>query len=36
MKKEKKAGKEVIAHRKKCKVRGTGLSHYVMTEKKTS
>ncbi len=35
MKKTKKLGSGVIAHRKKCKVKGTGLSHYIMADKKT-
>ncbi len=25
---------EVIAYRKKCKVNGTGLSHYILVQKK--
>lgn len=27
--------KDVIAIRKKCKAKGTGLSHYVLLDKKT-
>lgn len=30
----KKTQKSIIAIRKTCKVKGTGLSHYVMTETK--
>ncbi len=26
--------REVIAHRKKCKADGTGLSHYILMDKK--
>ena len=33
-KKELKAKKKVIAYRKKCKANGTGLSHYVLVDKK--
>ncbi len=33
-KKNAKAKKEVIAVRKTCKARGTGLSHYVMMDSK--
>ncbi len=33
-KKERKAKKNVIAYRKKCKAKGTGLSHYVLLDKK--
>ncbi len=35
MKKTKGKKKDVIAHRKGCKVTGTGLSHYVLAEKKS-
>jgi len=28
--------KAVIAYRKKCKASGTGLSHYILMDKKTS
>lgn len=28
------AAKEVIAYRKKCKPNGTGLSHYILVDKK--
>lgn len=34
MKKTAKTKKTVIALRKKCKARGTGLSHYVMMDSK--
>ncbi|MBU4128579.1 modified peptide precursor CbpA [bacterium] len=27
------AKKDIIAHRKKCKASGTGLSHYVLEKK---
>lgn len=33
-KKMKKAKKAVVSCRKKCKAKGTGLSHYVLLEKK--
>ena len=33
-KKGRKVKKNVIAYRKKCKVNGTGLSHYVLLDKK--
>lgn len=33
-KKIRKAKKTVIAYRKKCKANGTGLSHYVLLDKK--
>lgn len=33
-KKGRKAKKKVIAYRKKCKANGTGLSHYVLLDKK--
>ncbi|MEK7449099.1 MAG: modified peptide precursor CbpA [Planctomycetota bacterium] len=32
--KERKVKKKVIACRKKCKANGTGLSHYVLVDKK--
>ena len=31
---DKKATKPVIAYRKKCKTTGTGLSHYILMDKK--
>ncbi len=31
---EKKIKKDVIAYRKKCKTDGTGLSHYILMDKK--
>jgi modified peptide precursor CbpA len=31
---EKKAAKPVIAYRKACKATGTGLSHYILMDKK--
>ncbi|MFH1903380.1 MAG: modified peptide precursor CbpA [Candidatus Omnitrophota bacterium] len=35
MKKDSRKGKRVIiAHRKKCKTKGTGLSHYILLDKK--
>ena len=34
-KKIKKADKEIIATRKTCKADGTGLSHYILMDKKT-
>ena len=37
MKKEerrKKMQKDVIAYRKRCKTEGTGLSHYILMDKK--
>ncbi|MGA2031523.1 MAG: modified peptide precursor CbpA [Thermoguttaceae bacterium] len=36
MKKEvkKSVKKDVIAHRKSCKAKGTGLSHYILMDKK--
>ncbi len=33
-KKRRKVKKNVIAYRKKCKASGTGLSHYVLLDKK--
>jgi modified peptide precursor CbpA len=33
-KKGRRAKKDVIAYRKKCKANGTGLSHYVLLDKK--
>lgn len=33
-KKAKKTKKTVISSRKKCKAKGTGLSHYVLLDKK--
>ena len=30
----KRVEKDVIAYRKKCKVNGTGLSHYILMDKK--
>jgi modified peptide precursor CbpA len=30
----KKAKKDVIAYRKKCQATGTGLSHYILMDKK--
>ena len=30
----KKAKKSVIAHRKSCKASGTGLSHYILMDRK--
>ncbi|MCX5855673.1 MAG: modified peptide precursor CbpA [Deltaproteobacteria bacterium] len=32
--KEKKARKDVIAYRKGCKAKGTGLSHYILMDRK--
>ena len=32
--KKKKSGKAVIAHRKACDAKGTGLSHYVLMDRK--
>ncbi|MFH1911052.1 MAG: modified peptide precursor CbpA [Pseudomonadota bacterium] len=32
--KEKKVKKEVIAYRKGCKAKGTGLSHYILMDRK--
>ena len=32
-KKKCKVKKEVIAYRKACKAKGTGLSHYILTKK---
>jgi modified peptide precursor CbpA len=29
-----KADKKVIAYRKTCKAKGTGLSHYILTDRK--
>lgn len=29
-----KAAKKVIAYRKKCQAKGTGLSHYILMDKK--
>lgn len=34
-KKERKIKKDIIAHRKKCKASGAGLSHYVLLEKES-
>ena len=34
MKKEKKTQKDVIASRKSCKAAGTGLSHYILMDRK--
>ncbi|MBA3065256.1 modified peptide precursor CbpA [bacterium] len=31
---KKKVGKKIIARRKKCKANGTGLSHYILADKK--
>ncbi|MFA5863565.1 MAG: modified peptide precursor CbpA [Phycisphaerae bacterium] len=31
---EKKTSKNVIAYRKSCKADGTGLSHYILMDKK--
>lgn len=33
--KKKKAKKDVIGYRKACKANGTGLSHYILLDKKT-
>ena len=33
-KKEKTSKKDVIAYRKTCKAKGTGLSHYILMDKK--
>ena len=30
----KKDGKDVIAYRKTCRAKGTGLSHYILMDKK--
>jgi modified peptide precursor CbpA len=32
--KKKSAGKCVIAYRKSCKAKGTGLSHYILMDRK--
>jgi modified peptide precursor CbpA len=32
--KKKKAKKDVIAYRKGCKAKGTGLSHYILMDRK--
>jgi modified peptide precursor CbpA len=32
--KKKKAKKNVIAYRKGCKAKGTGLSHYILMDRK--
>ncbi|MBU1150673.1 MAG: modified peptide precursor CbpA [Proteobacteria bacterium] len=32
--KEKKVKKDVIAYRKGCKAKGTGLSHYILMNRK--
>lgn len=32
--KEKNVKKEVIAYRKSCKAKGTGLSHYILMDRK--
>jgi len=32
--KEKKVRKDVIAYRKGCKAKGTGLSHYILMDRK--
>ncbi|MEW6607311.1 MAG: modified peptide precursor CbpA [bacterium] len=34
MEKPKAKDKKVIAFRKKCKAKGTGLSHYILLDKK--
>ena len=34
VKKARKAKKTIVACRKKCKAKGTGLSHYVLLDKK--
>ncbi|NWF51750.1 MAG: modified peptide precursor CbpA [Nitrospirae bacterium] len=34
MKKTKVKGRKVIALRKKCKAKGTGLAHYILLDKK--
>ena len=34
MTKQKQEKKVVIAYRKKCQARGTGLSHYILMDKK--
>ncbi|NQT20014.1 MAG: modified peptide precursor CbpA [Planctomycetes bacterium] len=34
MSKEKKSKKDVIASRKSCNAAGTGLSHYILMDKK--
>jgi len=31
---KKRTGKDIIAYRKKCKTDGTGLSHYILMDKK--
>lgn len=33
--KRNKRDKKIIAHRKTCDVQGTGLSHYILLDKKT-
>ena len=33
--KEKKIKKDVIAYRKSCQAKGTGLSHYILMDRKT-
>lgn len=35
MAKQKTKKKDVIAYRKACKASGTGLSHYILLDKKT-
>ena len=35
MKKNKPKKKDVIAYRKSCKAEGTGLSHYILMDRKT-
>lgn len=35
MKKQTKSSKAVIAVRKSCKAQGTGLSHYILMDKKS-
>ncbi len=32
-KKERKVKKSIIAHRKRCKANGAGLSHYILLDK---
>jgi modified peptide precursor CbpA len=34
MEMKKKAKKDVIAYRKGCKAKGTGLSHYILMDRK--
>ena len=33
--KKKEENNDIIAHRKACKTDGTGLSHYILMDKKT-